>query len=76
MYIMECYSAIKKYGNMSSLTAWVEHEGIMLSGISQERQILYDFTHIWNLKNQIKQNILMDTENKLVAIKGEGTWGR
>ena len=51
---MECYSAIKKYGNMSSLTAWVEHEGIMLNGISQERQILYDFTHIWNLKNQIK----------------------
>ena len=54
----------------------MEHEGIMLSGISQERQILYDFTHIWNLKKQIKQNILMDTENKLVATKGEGTWGR
>ena len=61
---------------MPSVTTWVDHEGIMPSRISKERKILYGFTHIQNLKKQIKQNILMDTENKLVATKGEGTWGR
>ena len=61
---------------MPSVTTWVDHEGIMPSGINKERKILYDFTHIWNLKKQIKQNLLMDTENKLVATKGEGTWGK
>jgi len=25
-------------------------EGIMLSEMSEERQILYDFTHMWNIK--------------------------
>ena len=31
---------------------WVGLEGIMLSEMSQkERQILYDLTYMWNLKN-------------------------
>ena len=27
-------------------------EGIMLNEMSEERQILYDFTHMWNIKNK------------------------
>ena len=36
--------------------------------IERERQILYDFTEIWNLNKtneQMKQNRLIDTEGKL-----------
>ena len=30
---------------------WMELESIMLSGI-REKQILYDFTHMWNFRNK------------------------
>ena len=34
-------------------TTWMDLEGIMLSDISQrEKQILYDITYMWNLKNK------------------------
>ena len=42
----------------------------------RERQIPYDFTYMWNLKNrtneQTKQNRLIDKENKLVVARGRG----
>ena len=40
----------------------------------RERQILYNFTYMWNLTNKTKQNInrLIDTKNKLVFARGEG----
>ena len=37
-------------------TVWMDLENIMLSEISQsekERQIPYDFTHMWNLMNKL-----------------------
>ena len=43
----------------------------------RERQILYDITYMWNLKNTTnefiyKTNWLTDIANKLMVIKGEG----
>ena len=35
----------------------------------------YDFIYMWNLKNQINKqnrNRLIDTENRLTAVRGEG----
>ena len=37
--------------------------------------MLYDFTDIWNLKNQTGK-ILIGTENILVITREEGSWGR
>ena len=36
-------------------TTWTNLEGMMLSKMSdRERQILYDFTYMWNLKKRNK----------------------
>ena len=52
---------------------------IMLSEIRQ-KDILYDITHIWNLKNNtnecICKNRLTDIKNKLVVTKGEREGGK
>ena len=32
------------------VTTWMDLEGISISKISQRRQILYDFTYMWNLR--------------------------
>ena len=34
---------------------WMELEHIMLSEI-RERQMLYDFTHMWNLRNKTDEH--------------------
>ena len=49
----ECYSAIKKKENWPFAATWVDLEGIVLNEISQteQRQILYGITYVWNLKN-------------------------
>ena len=49
IHTMEYYLAIKRNGILPFATMWMELEGIMLSEISQ-RQVLYDFTHMWNLR--------------------------
>ena len=51
-------------------------KGIMPSEISQaERQILYDLTYMWNLKNNNKK--LTDIENRLVVVRdGIGVWAK
>ena len=52
IYTLEYYSAIKKNEILPFAATWMDLEGIMLSEISQrERQILYDITYMWNLKN-------------------------
>ena len=55
-------------------TTWMELEDIMLSEISQrERQILHDFTYIWNLKNKkTKQN--KTHRYRVVVSREEGAW--
>ena len=43
-----------------------------------EKQIPYDFTYTWNLKNNINgqnKNRLIDTENKLMVAKGREVGG-
>ena len=45
--------------------------------LDRKKQIPYDFTYMWNLKNKTneqtkqKRNRLIDTENKLVVARGE-----
>ena len=50
-------------------------EGIVLGGISEETQMQYDFTYMWNLKNKIKnkKSKLTDTQNTKVT-RWEGGW--
>ena len=47
----------------------------------RERQISYDITYMWNLKNDTNEliykteNRLTDLENKLMVTEGERWWG-
>ena len=51
IYTLEYYSAIKKNEILPFATTWMDLESIMLSEI-RGRQILYDLTYMWNLKNK------------------------
>ena len=52
-YTMEYYSAIKMNKSLLFVTTWMDLEGIVVSEMSaRERQILYHFTHMWNLRNK------------------------
>ena len=53
-YTMEYYSAIKKNEIMPFAATWMDLEIIILSGVSQ-RQIPYDITYMWNLKNDTNE---------------------
>ena len=52
---MEYYSALKKEGNLTFATAWMDLDSVMLSEISLS-----------------EKDKLIDTENKLTAVRGEG----
>ena len=55
---MEYYSAIKKYKIMPFAATWMDLEIIILSEVSQrERQISYDISYMWNLKNDTAELI-------------------
>ena len=55
-HTMEYYSAIKKNEILPFAMTWIELESIIFSQISQsDRQIPYDFTHMWNLRNKINE---------------------
>ena len=65
---MEYYSAIKKNEILPFAATWMNLQNIILSEISQ-RQILYDITYMWNLKNNMNEFIyktkrFTDIENK------------
>ena len=45
------------------VTVWMELEGIVLSEV-KERQILYDFTNMWNLIKTNKQTKSYQTHRK------------
>ena len=62
------------------VTTWLNLEDIIKK--VRERQILYDFSHMWNLRNKTneewtkerkkdKKTRLLNIENKLVAARGE-----
>ena len=54
---MQYYSVITKNEIIPFATAWMDLQGIKLSEMSdRERQMPYDFTYIWNLKNKTKKN--------------------
>ena len=43
-------SAITKYEMMKFAAIWMDLEIIILSEVIRERQISYDITYMWNLK--------------------------
>ena len=53
-YQSEYYSAIKKNEILPFVMTWMDLEGIMLSEMS-EKDMLHDFTYMWNLKNQANE---------------------
>ena len=55
IYTMKKDTAIQKNEILPYATTWKDLEGIMLSEISRETQILHGFTYMWNLKKQNKQ---------------------
>ena len=50
---MEYYSTVKKNEILPFVTTWMDLESIMLN--EYQRQIPFDFTHMWNLKG-LKKN--------------------
>ena len=53
IYTTEYYSTIKKMKILLCAIVWVGLENIMLNKPVRERQIPYDFTHVWNLMNKL-----------------------
>ena len=73
-WTMEYYSVIKKNEILPFATTWVSNlEDIMLSEISQRNKNTVWF-HFY-VESKTKQNKLIDAENRLVVIGGEGGWG-
>jgi len=70
---MEYYSGIKKKEILPFVTTWTDPEDIMPSEIKSDRkrQIQYDLTYMWKLKNK-PTNKLIDTENRLMVTRGRG----
>ena len=73
IYILELYLAIKQKWNLASSDSM---DGLSvcyanLNKSNEERQILYDFTHMRNVKIK-KQNKHTDTENRVVVTRGDG----
>ena len=52
IYTMKYYSTIKKNEILPFVTVWMNLESIILSKIVGQRQILYDFTYMWNIKTK------------------------
>ena len=51
---MEYYLDVKKKKVLPFETVWMDLENIVLSEISKsEKEIAYDFTHVWNLMNKL-----------------------
>ena len=53
IYTMEYYSAIRKNDFSTFAATWTALEEIMLIEISQaEKQLSYDFSHLWNIRTR------------------------
>ena len=62
---MSLVQELKPLQILSVVTTWMDLEDIVLSEVSQrERQMLYDITYIWNLKNKLV-NITKETDSKI-----------
>ena len=48
----------KKNEAMPFMAAWVDLEIIQPNKSERERQILYDITYMWNLKELVQMNLL------------------
>lgn len=73
---MYYYLAIKKNKILTSVTAWIDLEGIILSETSQtESRYLYDLNFMWNVKHTLTHTHAHNTENRLVAARGRWGWG-
>jgi len=75
IYTIDYYSTIKENEIMPFAATWMDLKIFILSEV-RERQILYDITYMWNLKNSTNEliyetNRLTDFENKLTVTKGE-----
>ena len=70
----------KKSKDLPFLAAWIDFDSIMLSEISQKKNLLCDITYMWNLKNYNKlvytnkRGWLTAVVNKLMVITGEDRW--
>ena len=62
---------------MTFAATWMELEIVVLSEVSQTRQIPYDIAYMWNLKKIEQMNSfkirsrVTDVENKLMVTTGE-----
>ena len=57
IHTVEYYSAIRMYEILPFAATWMDQHTIILSEVTQ-RQILYDITYMWNIKNMIQMNLL------------------
>ena len=48
------WDSIRPSVKQNEILPWMDLEGTMLSEVSQ-RQIPYDFTYVWNLKNKMNK---------------------
>ena len=56
MYTMEYYLVIKKKKGLPFVTVCMHGPGEYYAKLNKpikERQVLYDFTHMWNLMNRL-----------------------
>ena len=76
-YTMEYYSAIKKNRVMPFAATWMDLEIIILNEESKtEKDMSFDITYMWNLKNMIQMNLftkqrVTDIENNYGYQKGK-----
>ena len=63
-HTQQYYSAIEKNEVSPFGRTWMDLEGIMLSEI-RERQMLYDFTHMWNLRNKTNRKKIQTKKQTL-----------
>ena len=75
------YICTTEYSAMSEIlpfaTTWMDLETTMLSEISQsEKQMLYDFTHMWNLRNKTNKQRKKKKDNPPKTLLTVGSeWG-
>ena len=73
---MEYYLAIKKNDILPVVKTCIGLEGIMLNEMSdRERQIPYNFTYVWNLKNKKTNIIKQKTHRYREETSGCQRWG-